>query len=87
MLDNYGGKWPETAEELIKLPGIGPYTSAAVATFAFGQVTPVVDTNIAQVYTRRDGLALPQNAAERKRLGTMRPWQITPKIPSPITMP
>ena len=57
----------QSAEGLIKLPGMG-FTSAAVATFAFGQVTPVVDTNIARVYTRRDGLALPQNATERKQL-------------------
>ncbi|TVR46127.1 MAG: A/G-specific adenine glycosylase, partial [Planctomycetota bacterium] len=53
------GKWPRSAEELQTLPGLGPYTSAAVATFAFAAVTPVVDTNIARVYTRRDGLPLP----------------------------
>jgi len=53
------GGWPDTAEGLQELPGIGPYTSHAVACFAFGRVVPVVDTNVARVYARRDGLALP----------------------------
>jgi mutator protein MutT len=41
------------------LPGIGPYTSGAVACFAFARAVPVVDTNVARVYARRDGLDLP----------------------------
>lgn len=53
------GNWPDTAEGLQELPGIGPYTSHAVACFAFGRVVPVVDTNVARVYARRDGLPLP----------------------------
>lgn len=64
------GIWPDSVEGLRQLPGIGPYTAAAVATFALGLNTPVVDTNIARVYTRRDGLDLPQNAAQRRQL-----WQ------------
>jgi A/G-specific adenine glycosylase len=53
------GSWPTTPQELQELPGIGPYTSHAVACFAFGAVVPVVDTNVARVYARRDGLPLP----------------------------
>ena len=53
------GTWPDTPEGLQELPGIGPYTSHAVACFAFGRVVPVVDTNVARVYARRDGLPLP----------------------------
>ena len=53
------GAWPDTPEDLRQLPGIGPYTAAAVACFAFGRVVPVVDTNVARVYARRDGLELP----------------------------
>jgi A/G-specific adenine glycosylase len=53
------GGWPDTAESLQELPGIGPYTAHAVACFAFARVVPVVDTNVARVYARRDGLALP----------------------------
>jgi len=54
-----GGIWPTTPEGLRELPGIGPYTSGAVACFAFAQAVPVVDTNVARVYARRDGLPLP----------------------------
>ncbi len=55
------GAWPTTPEDLQELPGLGPYTSHAVACFAFHADVPVVDTNIARVYVRRDGLELPVN--------------------------
>ena len=53
------GSWPDTVEGLRELPGIGPYTAGAVAVFAFGLAVPVVDTNVARVYARRDALPLP----------------------------
>ena len=59
-----GGVWPDTPEGLQELPGLGPYTSHAVACFAFHRDVPVVDTNIARVYARRDGLDLPLKPAE-----------------------
>ena len=52
VAENHGGELPRTAEELRKLPGIGPYTAAAVASFAFGQPVPVLDTNIYRVLSR-----------------------------------
>jgi A/G-specific adenine glycosylase len=51
-----GGRWPDTAETLQALPGIGPYTAAAVACFAFGRGGGVVDTNIARIYCRLQAL-------------------------------
>ena len=54
-----GGVWPTTPEGLRELPGIGPYTAGAVACFAHAAVVPIVDTNVARVYARRDRLALP----------------------------
>jgi A/G-specific adenine glycosylase len=54
-----GGSWPSTVDALRELPGIGPYTAAAVACFAFARAVPTVDTNIARVYARRDALPLP----------------------------
>ena len=50
-LEEYGGL-PEAAEELIRLPGIGPYTAGAVASIAFGQPVPAVDGNVLRVMTR-----------------------------------
>ena len=43
---------PDSVEELLTLPGIGEYTARAVAAFAFGARTPVVDTNVRRVLSR-----------------------------------
>ena len=46
------GTLPAQPEELIKLPGIGPYTAGAVASFAYEKPVPAVDTNVARVIRR-----------------------------------
>lgn len=48
----YGGNIPSEYEELVKLPGIGPYTAAAVASIAFQTPVPVVDGNVKRVASR-----------------------------------
>ncbi len=48
----FDGSFPEEAEALRKLPGIGEYTSAAIAAIAFGRAEPVVDGNIERIITR-----------------------------------
>jgi A/G-specific adenine glycosylase len=45
--------WPD---DLTELPGVGPYTAAAVASFAFGAPAAAVDTNVRRVIERRDGV-------------------------------
>jgi A/G-specific adenine glycosylase len=52
IVQDHGGDVPMTEEQLRSLPGIGPYTSAAIACFAFGVRTVVVDVNIRRVYSR-----------------------------------
>ncbi|STD02773.1 A/G-specific adenine glycosylase [Dermatophilus congolensis] len=52
MVDHYDGQVPGTYEDLLALPGVGPYTAAAVAAFAFGQRTTVLDINIRRVQAR-----------------------------------
>ncbi len=47
-----GGNFPRTERELLKLPGIGPYTAAAIATIAFGERAVVVDGNVERVMAR-----------------------------------
>lgn len=49
IIDEYDGTFPTSPEELEKLPGVGKYTSRAVACFAFNQQIAVVDTNIRKV--------------------------------------
>lgn len=50
--------WPTTPETLSDLPGVGPYTAAAVASFAFGAQVPAVDTNLRRVLSRWHGESL-----------------------------
>jgi A/G-specific adenine glycosylase len=47
-----GGRVPADPEELKRLPGIGPYTAAAVASFAYGAAIAAVDTNVRRVVAR-----------------------------------
>ena len=47
--------WPAGAAGLRALPGVGPYTAAAVASFAWDEPVAVVDTNVRRVLTRWDG--------------------------------
>jgi A/G-specific adenine glycosylase len=50
--------WPTTAADLQNLPGIGPYTAAAVASIAFGAEIAAVDTNLQRVLSRWHGAPL-----------------------------
>ena len=52
VMEEYGGRMPETAAELIRIPGIGPYTAAAVASIAFGECIPAIDGNLLRVFAR-----------------------------------
>lgn len=50
--DRCGGAFPSSADRLRALPGIGPYTAAAVASIAFGEAVPAVDGNVRRVVAR-----------------------------------
>lgn len=52
----YRGEFPRTSTELLKLPGIGKYTAAAIASIAFNEAVPVVDGNVARVISRLFGI-------------------------------
>ena len=56
--------WPVDAAGLQRLPGVGPYTAAAVASFAFGQAVAAVDTNVRRVLSRWEGRALSGSALD-----------------------
>jgi len=60
---DHGGQVPQSEAGLRALPGVGAYTAAAVAAFAFGRRTAVVDTNVRRVHARAvTGLAVPAPA-------------------------
>src|ERR1700694_78043 len=52
VLRDHGGMFPDTEQDLRGLPGIGPYTAAAIAAIAFGRRTMPVDGNIERVVSR-----------------------------------
>lgn len=64
IVSTYGGAFPTEYRELLKLPGIGPYTAAAIASLAFNRPVPVVDGNVYRVLARVFGIYL--NIAEGK---------------------
>lgn len=55
LVEQYGGAFPADRQKLLKLPGIGPYTSAAIAAFGFNLPEAVVDGNVIRVLTRLKG--------------------------------
>ncbi|MCE1179758.1 MAG: A/G-specific adenine glycosylase [Micrococcales bacterium] len=69
MRDDFGGQVPRSEADLLALPGVGPYTAAAVAAFAYGLRTTVVDTNIRRVLARAiEGKALAAPAVTRAEM-------------------
>jgi len=52
MVARHDGQVPDSSEALRALPGVGEYTAAAVACFAYGIPTPVLDTNVRRLLTR-----------------------------------
>lgn len=57
IAEEHGGRFPQTMEELKKLPGIGRYTAAAIASLAFNEAVPVVDGNVYRLLARYFGIA------------------------------
>jgi len=50
ILERFGGQLPRDSESLLSLPGVGPYTAAALQAFVFGLPTPMIETNIRTVF-------------------------------------
>lgn len=70
LVTDHGGRFPQSEAGLRALPGIGPYTSAAIAAIAFDQPSTVVDGNVERVMARVFAVQapLPQAKAELKGL-------------------
>lgn len=52
IMEEYGGEFPTTYFEIIKLPGIGEYTASAISSICFGEKQATVDGNVMRVFTR-----------------------------------
>ena len=64
VIERHAGRFPSSREELLELPGVGPYTAGAVASIAFDRPEPVVDGNVARVFSRWFGKDFGSNSSE-----------------------
>ena len=78
VMEHHQGKVPSTVEELLKIPGIGPYTAGAIASIAFARHRPLVDGNVIRVLSRLRALA--GNAKSVKLKNNC--WSIAEKLVS-----
>jgi A/G-specific adenine glycosylase len=64
VAERHGGRFPASEQALLELPGIGPYTAAAIAAIAFGARTTPVDGNVERVAARLFAVGKPLPAAK-----------------------
>jgi A/G-specific adenine glycosylase len=65
---SYGGSFPASYSELLTLSGIGPYTAAAIASFAFNLPHAVLDGNVFRVLARYFGIKTPIDSSTGKKI-------------------
>ena len=75
VVADHQGRFPETAAELRKLPGIGRYTAGAIASIAFGEASPAVDGNVLRVLARYCASPVDADTAEQMLLPHYRPGE------------
>jgi A/G-specific adenine glycosylase len=76
VMERHGGRFPSSEQALLELPGIGPYTAAAIAAIAFGERATPVDGNVERVVARLFAVAEPLPAAKpelRRLAGRLTP--------------
>ena len=66
VVERHGGEFPRTEVELCALPGIGPYTAAAIAAIAFGEKATPVDGNVERVTARLFAVQQPMPGAKKE---------------------
>ncbi len=70
ITEDYKGKFPEKYEDILQLKGVGPYTAAAIASFAFNLPHAVVDGNVFRVLARYFGIDTAVDSAAGKKAFT-----------------
>jgi A/G-specific adenine glycosylase len=78
VVENYGGEFPNTYHELLKLKGVGTYTAAAIASFAFGEKVAVLDGNVYRVLSRIFGETTDISGNDAKKVFTQLAEKILP---------
>ena len=79
VCESHGGKLPKTRKALMALPGIGPYTAAAVMSLAFNKPEALVDANVIRVLTRLENMR--QNTGNADTINTL--WKLADDLVAP----
>ena len=79
IVDRDGGRFLKSINQMRQLPGIGKYTAHAVASFAFNQSVPIVETNTARVLARIFNLQTPIDKTAGREILWNRATQLVPK--------
>ncbi len=74
VVAEHGGRFPASEATLLRLPGFGPYTAAAVAAIAFGEAANVVDGNIERIMTRLYAIEDPMPGAKVRVREVAQQW-------------
>lgn len=76
IIADHGGKFPQTFDAVLALPGIGRYTAGAICSIAFNQPTPILDGNVIRVLTRVYGI----NTDPREKQTNAQLWQLAEEL-------
>jgi A/G-specific adenine glycosylase len=68
IVKTFNGKFPKDYETLLTLKGVGPYTAAAIASFAFNAPHAVLDGNVFRVIARYEGIDVPTDTTAGKKI-------------------
>jgi len=76
IIAQHHGKFPESFDDIVALPGIGRYTAGAICSIAFNQPTPILDGNVIRVLTRIFGIA----TDPREKQTNAHLWQLAEEL-------
>jgi A/G-specific adenine glycosylase len=79
IVERHGGEFPTDRASVLDLPGVGPYTAGAVLSIAFDQREPLVDGNVARVFSRLFAIEGELSSPESQR----RLWQLATELLPP----
>ncbi|RWX51486.1 A/G-specific DNA-adenine glycosylase [Candidatus Electrothrix marina] len=79
LVQEYGAKLPDKESQLLALPGIGPYTAAAILSIAFNHAVPLLDANVERILCRIDDIDLPVKQATTRKLLLQRCSDLLPQ--------
>ena len=84
IMKDFGGKFPTNYEDILTLKGVGPYTAAAISSFAYDLPTPVLDGNVKRVIARHYGFEqnVMKSTASKELFSILETKYFDPKQPS-----